>query len=317
MTLRGTERLKKGNMMSVLQSGEYSASLLAEGATRDAVAPQAHAASSGSDCPTCRGTGGAASPPSYVYAIGSITPRFPLLSVEKEFAQATGRTATNGLTDRQVQHQILTQPENRYLARQLCWVMTIEGLETYILVPRNPADIDLLVEALRATPHATDVDVVIGTKGPIAPPGLCNGLMIPTVLFDQIYSFDVDALLGSIPRPEKIGPEQFKAVTQEVFSRITQMADNAGDLDEHRALNYLVMRYPTIYSAVADAHAGNASLSGVEVRPSALSGTRRIVDVVFSFTNRATDVVEKMFTRVDVTEQFPFLVTKLSPYYDR
>ena len=28
-----------------------------------------------------------------------------------------------------------------------------------------------------------------------------------------------------------------------------------------------------------------------------------------------TDVVEKYFTRVDVTEEFPFLVTKLSPYY--
>lgn len=30
--------------------------------------------------------------------------------------------------------------------------MTIEGLETYILVPHDPADVDLLVEALRATP---------------------------------------------------------------------------------------------------------------------------------------------------------------------
>jgi hypothetical protein len=30
-----------------------------------------------------------------------------------------------------------------------------------------------------------------------------------------------------------------------------------------------------------------------------------------------TDVVEKYFVRVDVTEEFPFLVTKLSPYYDR
>ena len=256
-------------------------------------------------------------PPSYVYAIGSIGPRFPLISVEKEFAQTTGRAATNGLTDRQALHQVLSRPENRYLVRQLCWVMTIEGLETYILVPRDPADTDLLIHALRATPQATDVDVVIGTKGPIAPPSLCNGLMVPMVSFDQIYSFDVDALLGSIPRPEKIGAEQFKAVTQEVFSRVTQLADNAGDMDEHRALNYLAMRYPTIYSAVADAHAGNAGLSGVEVRPSALSGTRRIVEVVFSFTNRATDVVEKSFTRVDVTEQFPFLVTKLSPYYDR
>ncbi len=42
-----------------------------------------------------------------------------------------------------------------------------------------------------------------------------------------------------------------------------------------------------------------------------------MVDVILSYTNRNTDVVEKFFVRVDVTEQFPFLVTKLSPYYDR
>jgi hypothetical protein len=32
---------------------------------------------------------------------------------------------------------------------------------------------------------------------------------------------------------------------------------------------------------------------------------------------RSTDVTEKFLVRVDVTEEFPFLVTKLSPYYDR
>jgi len=41
------------------------------------------------------------------------------------------------------------------------------------------------------------------------------------------------------------------------------------------------------------------------------------VDVIFSFTDRKTDVTEKYFTRVDVSEEFPFLVTKMSPYYDR
>lgn len=30
----------------------------------------------------------------------------------------------------------------------------------------------------------------------------------------------------------------------------------------------------------------------------------------------ATDVKEKFFVRIDVTDEFPFLVTKLSPYYD-
>ncbi len=58
-------------------------------------------------------------------------------------------------------------------------------------------------------------------------------------------------------------------------------------------------------------------MAGVSAVSSRLSGTRKIVDVVFTYTNRATDVQEKFFVRVDVTEEFPFLVTKLSPYYDR
>ena len=58
-------------------------------------------------------------------------------------------------------------------------------------------------------------------------------------------------------------------------------------------------------------------LTAVDVRPSRLSGTRKIVDVIFSDTNRETDVTEKYFVRVDVTEEYPFLVTKLSPYYER
>jgi len=47
-----------------------------------------------------------------------------------------------------------------------------------------------------------------------------------------------------------------------------------------------------------------------------LSQTRKIMDVILSFTNRSTDVVEKFHVRVDVTEKYPFLVTKLEPYYD-
>jgi hypothetical protein len=96
-----------------------------------------------------------------------------------------------------------------------------------------------------------------------------------------------------------------------------QMADNAGATDEHRALNYLAVRYPAIYATAAEAFGRNSSLTGVEVRPSPLSSTRKIVEIIFSFTNRNTDVTEKFFVRVVVTEEFPFLVTKMSPYYDR
>lgn len=96
-----------------------------------------------------------------------------------------------------------------------------------------------------------------------------------------------------------------------------QLADNAGATDEHRALNYLAVRYPAIYARTAEAYAANASLTGVDVRRSRLAGVRNIVDVVFSYTHRETDVTEQSFVRVDVTEKFPFLVSRLAPFYDR
>jgi hypothetical protein len=199
----------------------------------------------------------------------------------------------------------------------MCWVMTIEGLETYILVPRDPADISLLVDALRPAPSPADLDCVIGTRGPIASAEMCNGLLVPIVVFDQIYSFDRDSLIKAIPRPEKTPAKEFAAAAEELFDRIMQMTDNAGATDEHRALNYCALRYQAIYANTVDAYARNESLTAVDVQPSPLSGTRNVVEVILSYTNRSTDVVQKFYCRVDVTEKFPFLVTKLSPYYDR
>ena len=212
------------------------------------IAPPSPAISPTPECPTC----GTAGPPGLVYVIGQIKPRFPLLSIEKECAQATGRSDTTGLTDPQALARVLRERSNRYLARQLCWVLSVEGMETYLLVPRDPADLDLLVEALRAEPRSTDLDVVIGTLGPVAPPAMCNELMVPIVAFDQVYSFDLHALTGAIPRPEAIPEGRFRAVAEEVLSRIMLMADNAGATDEHRALNYLAVRYDRIYALAAE-----------------------------------------------------------------
>jgi hypothetical protein len=256
---------------------------------------------------------------SYVYAIGRIHYRFPNQSVEKEYAQVTGRTETKGLADPEVLHSVLSQKQNRYLVRQLCWVLTIEGIETYILIPRDPLNYDYLVEALRPVPRITDRDIVviIGVKGPMADPAMCNGLILPIVKFDQIYSFDIDSLINSLTRPKNIPSKQFNAAVNDLFARIVLMADNAGATDEYRALNYLSVRYQAIYSHTAEMFSKDFSLSAIEVHPSPLSGVRKIVDVVFVYTNRNTDVDDKYSTAVDVTDMWPFLVRKLSPYYDR
>jgi len=256
--------------------------------------------------------------PSFVYALGRIEPRFPSLSLEKEFAQAGARQDTNGLTDRQVFRAVVSDPANRYLARHLCWLLVIEGLETYVLLPRDPADYGMLVDAYRDYPSGDDVDLVIGIRAQIAPSDMCNGLALPIVVFDQLYSFDRQTLLEAIPRPHAI-PEKddaaFRQTSAGVFAEIRQIADNAGATDEHRALNYLSVRHPAIYGKAAEMKDSNSSLTGVEVRLSPLSGARKVVDVVFAYTHRQTDVTERFGVRVDVTEQYPFLVTPLSPSF--
>lgn len=258
--------------------------------------------------------------PGFVYALGQIEPRFPSLSIEKEFAQAIGSPDNTGLTDRQALKRAISERQNRYLARSLCWVFVIEGLETYILIPRDPADFELLVDAYRDEPRRDDLDAVIGVRSHIAPPDMCNGLTLPVVVFDQLYSFDRDTLIESIPKPDSVTDKdlrKFRSAAGGLFDQLIQLADNAGALDEHRALNYLTVRYPRIYANTIEQFDRNFSFTGVEVLNSDLSGVRSIVDVVFSYTHRETDVTEKQSVRVDVTEEFPFLVTKMGPYYDR
>jgi hypothetical protein len=239
--------------------------------------------------------------------------------VEKELAQATGRAETAGLTDQQALHDVLSRPENRYLARQFCYVLTIEGLETYILQPRDSTYLDLLIEAVR--PGLTVV--VIGVQGPIAPPEMCNGLMVPLVFVDQIYFFEPEPFIRSIPRPEQMTAKQFEPAATELFERIVQVADNAGATPEHIALNYVAVRYPEIYTKAAEEYTRDFSLTGVDVLPSPLGAVRTIVEIIFSYTNRNTDFTEKFLTRVDVTMErpgypiFPFLHTKLVPTYER
>ena len=198
--------------------------------------------------------GGAAPSPSWIYAIGKIEARFPSISVEKEFAQAAGRADTKGQTDRQAFHAVISKPENRYLGRQLCFVMTIEGMETYVLVPRDASDLGLLIDAVRPIPARWILmcDRYKGTCRSAADVQRSDGPhrdLRPDLLLRPRSSDQID------PKPEKISAKEFAPAAEELFDRIMQMTDNAGATDEHRALNYMAVRYQAIYANAADAFA--------------------------------------------------------------
>ncbi|MCC7167305.1 MAG: S8 family serine peptidase [Rhodospirillales bacterium] len=272
---------------------------------------------------SCGCAGGDAEPLVPVYALGKIEARFPSAGIEREFQQAAQGLKTKGLTDDQVIRAVLSAPANRYLARQMCWVLSVGGrggfggVDAYILRLKDPADLDLLVQALPDVKTAEFVDVVIGQKGPLIPPGSCGNLTAPMLAVDQIYSFDVASMVDAIPKPDKMAKAEFAAAARQLFDRVQQLRDNVGISDDHRAVNYLITRAPRVYALVADQFAQDAQLADVQVLPSRIAGARNLVNVVFTFRSRKTGVEEKFRIRVDASETFPFVATPLGAYFDR
>lgn len=270
---------------------------------------------------SCKGSSSQSAEPSYIYALGTIKHIFPNLSVEKEFAQVSGRLdkkEREKLTQAELVHKVLSDKENRYLARQLCWKMSIQGIDTYLLVPQDLSDLDIFIESLRPRPDFDDTDLVIGRKVGISTPDFCNGLVLPMVSVTQSYSFKAEALLSKLVVPAGVDAKKFADIAKTVFMGVMQLADNAGSSDEHRAINYLAVRYPDIYTEVVNLNGQDYSLSAVNTVPSRLATNQKILDVILTFENRnGTGVVEKRFVRVNVSGEFPFLVSNLQRYFDR
>jgi len=269
---------------------------------------------SGNEKSENKGTCGLKSLP-FVYVLGQVEARFPNRSIEKEYVQIIERSKSANFEHQQAFYSVLSQPENRYLARKLSWILTKEGVPIYILLPTGPEDLNILLEAIRPSACPLDRQVVVGRKGPVAPLEMC-GLEVPMVLVDHLYSLEYNDFIKSI-RSESVTDEKFKAIARETFLRMMQLADNIGSTDKHRALNYLSVRYPAIYVKAAEELERNFLLTSVNAIFSRLSDNRKIVSVIQSFTNKETGAVEKYFVRVDLTEEFPFIVTKMAPYYDR
>ena len=257
----------------------------------------------------------------FVYALGRISPRFPSLACEQEYYQLCQRyDGVSGHSDHELFARVLTEPGNLYLVRQLYWVLSVQGVEAYFVVPHYSSDIGQFVSSIRPNPDPADLDLVIGTTSPFSLPGPTSPLSLPLLTCDQLYSFDRKSLLNSIPTDDgtsKAEVARLRVAADELLSTVLQLTDNAGAADEHRAVNYLAVRYGMVYGQVSTAHAEGRALAGVDVTISPVSSrNRKVVDVIYTFRHRVSGVVDSWFVRVDVTEEFPFVVTPWSPFYE-
>jgi hypothetical protein len=207
----------------------------------------------------------------------------------------------------------LSQSDNAYIAREMCWVFSVGGIETFTIVPRSGIELVDLVNSLALGAQAGATNVMIGVRSPVPlPASACGGLSLPSVIASKIYSFNIDEFVKELP----LSAGQI-AAGKELLDRVTHLIDNVGDMDEHRAVNYLALRYLAMYSLVVENYNRDFSLQGVGISPVSTRSQRRMVDVTLRFVSRKTDVRELYAVRVDVTGMFPFLVSPLHPVFER
>ena len=105
-----------------------------------------------------------------------------------------------------------------------------------------------------------------------------------------------------------------------VFNHTLQYTTVPGSEDDHRAVNYVTANYPEVYIAQWAQTVNPTQLqfgSLTVLRSPNGYGGRRVVNVIFTYLNPANNVPTKFFTSIDVTGQFPYVVTPLQPYYER
>ncbi len=257
-----------------------------------------------------------APPPTPIYSLGSIRAAFPNTSLEKEFESITGQAPG---PDNRLLYQVLSQGENIYIARNMCFIFQVDGIDSYILKPRSYVELAQFITALEPSLEKS-LDGIIGLKGPLAPPEMCNGLQLPLVAVNKSFISNLKEFVEAIASGSGVSAE----LAQSVLEMILGLTDNTGATDEYRAINYLAVKYLQIYTTTAQmldpeqspgGFQGAYYLVGVTAQLANVQGTRRLVNVIFQYRQRQTSQSAYWFTTVDVTGLYPFLVSKFAPYY--
>jgi hypothetical protein len=282
----------------------------AAGGAIEAAATSSGPKQSGCGCATC----GDRQPQAeeFVYALGRLDVRFPSVGFEREFQQRSARSAGDATGPRGPRlRQVLES--NGHLARRMCYLLMIGGAPAYVVAPAASYMLPEVMNAVERIGREDSWCLVIGRRGPITSPGSCGGVMAPIVACDQIYAFSGDEWYGSLEgqlepvfTAKRVTRKDFGPLARDLFSQVVQSTENLGASDAHRAVNYLLMQHPGLFLAAAE-RAGKQRLDRIETKTIHGLGLRRLVGVVVSFVDPVTGVAERLFTRVDVTEEWPFV----------
>jgi hypothetical protein len=256
----------------------------------------------------------------YVFAVGKLDVRFPNLGLEREFQRAAQRMTVSGEKERGTrgagargERIARVLRDHRHIAMRICPLLKVGGVPAYVIAPAAAYVRDSLIEALPTIDKDDQWAVAIGRLGPLCRPSDCGGVVAPVLSCEELYSFSIDewatdlaAALQPAIEAKRVTKQAVADAARELFATVLSSAENAGATDAHRALNFALVRHPGLFLAAAE-RSGRAVLDKIETRLlPGLSG-RRQVGIVLTFVDSTTGVPERQFSRIDVTDQWPFV----------
>jgi hypothetical protein len=251
----------------------------------------------------------------FVYALGKIDVRFPSLGIEREFQQREMRLGEKSHGNR---HHRIAQvlKANHHLATRICYVLSTSGVPAYILAPTGLHIREDMLEGV-ASSGAHHWCLVIGRRGPMSTLTQCGGVLAPIVACDQIFCFgmeewevSLEGMISQALEARQVSAESFRRTARDLFERFANSTENLGSADAHRGLNYLLVQHPGVFLAAAE-RVERHILDRIETREIQGMGARKLVAVIFTFLDRATGVPERLYCRVDVTEEWPFIADSM------
>ncbi len=270
----------------------------------------------------------------YVYTVGSIDPLFPSLSVEKEFQQAMEKEDLgNGITRDQL-FKVFSKKnedgryENLYIARQMVWLFKARGLDLYILTPDSDETLEAFINSLDSTTESLPLQAIVGVQLPVTGEMPQGDTSLPVVVCRQIFTIDNQKIIKNIQDTVtkiKATTPSVEEATTVLLKPMMELAQNPGHTDSERAINYTLIRSSGTYSALWQMINGGMatgpkdsagfSLHNVDSSPSSIQGSGMAYDVIFSFRGNSTNLPVKLYCRVDVKGQFPYLLSEMERYF--
>lgn len=261
---------------------------------------------------------GNSSPPTYIYStLAKVRPVFPSLTIEKEFYQVA--PPDSGLPFDELFFQVLSKIENLYLAREMCWVLRIAAVDSYIIKPVSDEQVLYLVAASRPVENSFNepLSTLVGPRGSVAPSAACNGLELPIVPASHFFFRTIGEYIKAIT--EAIGDSATEGNVLDLAGNLWEALINPGDTEAYRAINFVLTQYLGAYKDAYDLlYPSNSEdayeFTGIESQPAILQGDRQIYDVIFTYQRTRDGQIKRRNCEVDLTTEFPYLAMYMANY---